>query len=98
MATRKPYPSDVSDEEWGRAAPQLSLLREGAGPRPPAVPGGEWPLVAPYLTLLREDAAQREHPLREAFTGLRYLVRYGVAWRAMPPDPPPWPARAARAP
>lgn len=64
MPTRKPYPSDVSDEEWA--------------------------LVAPYLTLLPEDARQREHPLREVFNGLRYVVRYGVAWRAMPNDLPPW--------
>jgi transposase len=61
---RKPYPSDVSDEEWA--------------------------LVAPYLTLLPENAGQRTHKLREAFNGLRYLVRYGVAWRAMPNDLPPW--------
>ena len=64
MSSRKPYPSDVSDEEWA--------------------------LVAPYLTLLPEEAGQREHPLREVFNGLRYLVRYGVAWRAMPNDLPPW--------
>jgi transposase len=64
MTVRKPYPSDVSNEEWS--------------------------LVAPYLTLLPESAGQREHPLREVFNGLRYLVRYGVAWRAMPNDLPPW--------
>lgn len=52
---RKPYPSDVSDEEWS--------------------------LVVPYLTLMREDAMQREHSLRELFNGLRYVVRYGIAWR-----------------
>jgi len=61
---RKPYPSDVSDDEWS--------------------------LVVAYLTLMREDAAQREHSLRELFNGLRYLVRYGIAWRAMPNDLPPW--------
>jgi transposase len=64
MTTRKPYPSDVSDDEWA--------------------------LVAPYLTLLPDSAKQRQHSLREAFNGLRYLVRYGVAWRAMPNDLPPW--------
>jgi transposase len=64
--TRKPYPSDVSDDEW-------------------------W-LVVPYLTLMIEDAPQREHPLRELFNGLRYVVRYGIAWRAMPNDLPPWSA------
>ena len=56
---RKPYPSDVSDDEWS--------------------------LVVPYLTLMREDAQQREHPLRELFNGLRYVIRYGIAWRAIPP-------------
>src|ERR1700744_5675240 len=61
---RKPYPSDVGDEEWS--------------------------LVVPYLTLMKEDAPQREHPLRELFNALRYLIRYGIAWRAMPNDLPPW--------
>src|SRR5579872_6647961 len=64
MIRRKPYPSDVCDEEWS--------------------------LVAPYLTLMREDASQREHSLRELFNGLRYVIRYGIAWRAMPNDLPPW--------
>jgi len=31
--TRKPYPSDVSDEEWALVAPYLALLREDAGQR-----------------------------------------------------------------
>jgi transposase len=61
---RKPYPSDVSDEEWA--------------------------LVAPYLTLMTEDAPQREHPLREVFNGLRWIVRTGAQWRWMPHDLPPW--------
>ena len=61
---RKPYPSDVSDDEWS--------------------------LVAPYLTLIKADAVQRQHPLRELFNGLRYVIRYGITWRAMPNDLPPW--------
>ena len=28
MATRKPYPSDVSDEAWAFVAPYLALVRE----------------------------------------------------------------------
>jgi transposase len=61
---RKPYPSDVSDEEWS--------------------------LVVPYLTLMTEAAPQRDYPMRELFNALRYVVRYGIAWRAMPNDLPPW--------
>jgi len=57
---------------------------------PSDVSDDEWSLVVPYLTLMREDAAQRKHSLRELFNGLRYLVRYGIAWRAMPNDLPPW--------
>jgi transposase len=59
-------------------------------PCPSDVSDEEWALVAPYLTLLPEGAGQREHPLREVFNGLRYLVRYGITWRAMPNDLPPW--------
>jgi transposase len=33
MDTRKPYPSDVSDEEWAFVAPYLALLREDAPQR-----------------------------------------------------------------
>jgi transposase len=33
MTDRKPYPSDVSDEEWSFVAPYLSLLPEAAGQR-----------------------------------------------------------------
>src|SRR5579884_3823791 len=61
---RKPYPSDVSDDEWA--------------------------FVAPYVTLMTENAPQREHSLREVFNGLRYVVRTGAQWRAMPHDLPPW--------
>jgi transposase len=63
---RKPYPSDVSDDEWA--------------------------FVAPYLALLPETSGQREHALREVFNGLRYVVRNGIPWRAMPNDLPPWAA------
>src|SRR5829696_5083779 len=33
MATRKPYPSDVSDEEWTFVAPYFALVREDAPQR-----------------------------------------------------------------
>lgn len=33
MVTRKPYPSDVSDEEWAFVAPYLALVRENAPQR-----------------------------------------------------------------
>lgn len=33
MRTRRPYPSDVSDEEWSLVAPYLTLMREDAPQR-----------------------------------------------------------------
>jgi transposase len=57
---------------------------------PSDVSDDEWAFMAPDLTLMREDAPQREHPLREVFNGLRYIVRTGMQWRMMPNDLPPW--------
>lgn len=57
---------------------------------PSDVSDDEWAFVAPYLTLMTEDAPQRDHPLREVFNGLRYIVRGGIPWRMLPNDLPPW--------
>ena len=57
---------------------------------PSDVSDDEWAVVAPYLTLMKEDAPQREHPLREVFNALRYVLRTGVQWRFLPNDLPPW--------
>jgi hypothetical protein len=35
--SRKPYPSDVSDDEWAFVAPYLTLTTEAAPPRDPAL-------------------------------------------------------------
>lgn len=59
---------------------------------PSDVTDDEWEFVAPYLTLMSEQAPQREHPLREVFNALRYLMRSGVPWRYLPNDLPPWQA------
>lgn len=63
---RKPYPSDVTDDEWS--------------------------LVVQYLTLMTKETPQWDYPLRELFNALRCVVRYGVVWRAMLNDLPPWSA------
>src|SRR3954463_13574357 len=57
---------------------------------PSDVSDDEWAFVAPYLTLMTQDAPQREHPLREVFNALRFLVRTGSPWRYLPNDLPPW--------
>ncbi len=57
---------------------------------PSDVSDEEWAFVAPYLTLMKEDAPQREHPLREVFNALRWMVRSGSPWRYLPHDFPRW--------
>jgi transposase len=57
---------------------------------PSDVKDDEWAFAAPYLTLMTEDAPQRDHPLREVFNGLRWILRAGAPWRMMPNDLPPW--------
>src|ERR687886_750339 len=48
MPNRKPYPSDVRDDEWALVAPYLTLLPEDAGQRRYPLRGG-----APWRLLLR---------------------------------------------
>jgi transposase len=50
----------------------------------------EWTFVAPYLALMNPGAPQRIYSLREVFNGLRYVVKTGCPWRALPHDLPPW--------
>lgn len=57
---------------------------------PSDVTDDEWAFVSPYLTLMRQDAPQREHPLRELFNGVRWMVRTAAPWRLIPHDLPPW--------
>lgn len=59
---------------------------------PSDVSDAEWEFLLPYLSLMREDAPQREHPLRELFDALRYVVKTGCQWRFLPHDFPPWTA------
>lgn len=68
------------------------IYKQGSGKSgyPSDVSDEEWAFCAPYLALMKEEAPQREHGLRDVFNALRYLTRYGCAWRALPNDLPPW--------
>ena len=57
-------------------------------PYPSDVSDKEWSQVVSNLTLMTEAAPQREHYLRDLFNALRHVIRYGIAWRAMPNDLP----------
>ena len=50
----------------------------------------QWMRLEPLLPLRRPGGRPRAHPLREIVDALRYVLRGGIAWRALPHDYPPW--------
>src|SRR5688500_646080 len=49
----------------------------------------EWAILEPMLPVAQGKGRPREHTLREIINGIRYVVRYGIPWDAMPKDLPP---------
>ena len=50
----------------------------------------QWARLEPLLPPLRPGGRPRARPLREIVDALRYVLRGGIAWRALPHDYPPW--------
>ncbi len=50
----------------------------------------QWACLAPLLPAVRPGGRPRAHPLREVMDAMRYVLRGGIAWRALPHDYPPW--------
>lgn len=53
-------------------------VRMATDPHPSDVTDEDWEFAAPYMTLVADEAPLREHDLREAFNGLRWVVRTGA--------------------
>lgn len=49
----------------------------------------EWAVLQPLLPVPSGRGRPREHQLREVVNGIRYVLRYGIPWDAMPKDLPP---------
>jgi putative transposase len=49
----------------------------------------EWQLLSPLLPTAALPGRPRKHSLREIMNGIRYVLRYGIPWDAMPKDLPP---------
>ena len=74
----------------------------GCAERVPRYPSdmtdAEWEVLGPaaraVMAELRHGPGGRPmaHRLRVVVDAIRYLVRYGVEWRALPADFPPWQA------
>jgi transposase len=74
-------------------------LCRNRGPRYPSdVTDAEWELLRPeaqaVMAELRRGPGGRpmEHDLRAVLDAIRYVTRYGIEWRALPVDFPPWEA------
>jgi putative transposase len=50
----------------------------------------QWLRLEPLLPPVRSGGRPRVHPLRAVVDALRYVLRGGIAWRALPHDYPPW--------
>jgi putative transposase len=50
----------------------------------------QWIRLEPLLPPVRPGGRPRAHPLREVIDALCYVLRGGIAWRALPHDYPPW--------
>lgn len=48
----------------------------------------QWAHLAPLRPAVRRGGRPRAHPLREVMDALRYVLRGGIAWRALPHDYP----------
>lgn len=49
----------------------------------------EWLVLEPLLPVPNGSGRPRRYSLREIMNGIRYVLRYGIPWDAMPKDLPP---------
>ncbi len=50
----------------------------------------EWTLLEPRVPTARRGGRPRAHATRELVDAMRYVLRGGIAWRALPHEFPPW--------
>jgi putative transposase len=65
-----------------------------AAPKRQAYPSdladAEWTLLEPLLPTATPRGQERIHARRELVNAIRYVLREGITWRALPHDLPPW--------
>ena len=59
-------------------------------PYPSDLSDAEWAMLEPLLPPVRPGGRPRAHPLREIVDAIRYVLRTGCQWRALPHEYPPW--------
>lgn len=59
-------------------------------PYPSDMSDAQWTYLEPLLPVVRLGGRPRAHPLREIVDAMRYVLRTGCQWRALPHEYPPW--------
>lgn len=59
-------------------------------PYPSDLNDAEWVVLEPLLPPVRPGGRPRAHALREIVDAMRYVLRTGCQWRALPHEYPPW--------
>ena len=60
-------------------------------PYPTDLTDAQWERLRPLVQAARDSRGRpRKYPLREIVNALLYVLRGGIAWRAIPHDFPPW--------
>ena len=59
-------------------------------PYPTDLNDKQWRLLQPLLPQAKPGGRPETYPKREILNGIFYVVRGGIAWRAMPHDLPPY--------
>jgi putative transposase len=59
-------------------------------PYPSDLTDGEWQVLQPLIPGVRPGGRPRAHADRELIDAMLYVLRGGIAWRALPHEYPPW--------
>jgi len=51
----------------------------------------QWAIFAPWIPPAKLGGRPRRHPDRALINAMLYVLRGGIAWRALPDRYPPWP-------
>lgn len=50
----------------------------------------EWAILEPLVPVVKPGGRPRAHPDRDVIDAMLYVLRGGIAWRALPHEYPPW--------
>lgn len=59
-------------------------------PYPSDLTDAEWAILKPLIPAPKPGGRPPRHERREIVNAIRYVLRGGIAWRALPHEYPPW--------